>query len=74
MSDRPSSVGALLSIQLLSVLSFYLVIGQFSFSLFFIGHHTRSKFTGTDQKGPYYRIRPDCAGDAQLYQLLILLL
>ena len=29
-----------------SVLRTYIVIGQFSFSLFYIGNHTGSKFTG----------------------------
>ena len=43
LADRPISVGALLSIQLLSVLRKYLVIGQFGFSLFSTGHHTGSK-------------------------------
>ena len=47
---------------LLSVLRGHLVIGQFSFSLFFVGHHLGSTFTGTDRNGPNYRIGLDCAG------------
>ena len=33
-------------------------------SMFFIGHNTGSKFTGTDRNGPYYRIGPYRAGRA----------
>ena len=38
--------------QLLSILRKHLVIGQFSCSLIFIGHHLGSTFTGTDRNGP----------------------
>ena len=41
-----------------------LFIGQCSISLFFIGQHLSSTFSGTDQNGPNNRIRPDCAGCA----------
>ena len=40
----------------------HLVIGQFSSSLFFIGQHTGSNFTGTDRNGPNNRNGPNCAG------------
>ena len=39
LADRPNTVSALQPIQLLSVLVKDLVIGQFSFSLFFNGRH-----------------------------------
>ena len=45
-------VNALQSIQLLSVLRkqfFSVLIGQFSFSLFYINRHLGSTFTGTDR-------------------------
>ena len=41
-----------------------LFISQCSISLFFIGHHLGSTFTGTDQNGPNNCIRLDCAGHA----------
>ena len=31
-----------------------------------LGHHMDSTFTGKDHNGPNNRIRPDCAGHAQL--------
>ena len=31
-----------------------------------LGHHVGSTFTGNDRNGPNNRIRPDCAGRAQL--------
>ena len=40
----------------------YLLIGQFSFSLFFNGHHLGSTFSGIDRNRPIYQIGPDCAG------------
>ena len=64
LADRPILVCALSSIQLLSVMRKHLVIGQFSFSVFVIGHHTGSKFTGTDRNGLNYRIGLDCVGRA----------
>ena len=66
LADNPVLVSALESVQLLSVLRKYLVIGQFRFSLFFIGHITVSTFTGTDQYGPIYQIGPNCAGRFRL--------
>ena len=38
-----------------------LLIGQFTFSLLFIGHHLGNTYTGTDQNGPNHRIAPDSA-------------
>ena len=35
----------------------------------FIGHHTGSKFYGTDRNGPNYRIELNCAGRAKLQYL-----
>ena len=53
--DRPILVSALYSVQLLLVSRKHLVVGYFSFSLFFIGHHTGSKLNETDRKGHNYR-------------------
>ena len=47
LADRP--VWLVLYSQFFVGLRTHLVIGDFSFSLFFIGHHTGIKFTGTDQ-------------------------
>ena len=41
-----------------------LVIGQFSFSLLFIGHHRGINFTGMDHNRPNYWTGPDCSGCA----------
>ena len=60
--DIPVLVSALLSIKPLLVLRKHLVIGQISFSLFFIDHHLGSTFTITDGNGPYYHIGSYCAG------------
>ena len=62
--DCPILVRAQYLIQLLSVLRKHLVIGQFSFSQFFIGHYIGSTLTRMDQNGPDYWIKPDCAGRA----------
>ena len=58
LAKRPILVGALSSISLLLILRKHLLIGQFSFSLTFIGHNMSRNFTKMDQNRPSYRIGP----------------
>ena len=56
----------LYSKSIISVLRKRLAIGQFSFSLCFIGHYAGSKFTRTYLNGTNHRFRTDCTGHAYL--------
>ena len=56
LTNRPILVSVLKSIHLLSILRKHLVIGHFSFSLFFIGHHTGSKLILTTKTGLIFRL------------------
>ena len=67
LANRQIWCSALQSIKLLSAFRKHIITGQdffsgfngqISFSLLFIGRHLGSIYTGTDRKGPDYRIGP----------------